>query len=96
MFCDHSQFVRATKQAGQDVFLEYRRTPKRYDQALPYTFSDKCLPSVFNLFAECLQCVLNLFAKCLQCVLNLFAKCLQCVPNLFAKCLQPASSGLIA
>lgn len=75
----------ATKQLDKMCFWSTARTPKRYDQALPYTFSDKCLSSVFNLFAECLQCVLNLFAKCLQ-----------CVPNLFAKCLQPASSGLIA
>ncbi len=28
MFCDHSHFVRATTQAGQDVFLEYRRPAK--------------------------------------------------------------------
>lgn len=28
MFCGHSQFVRATKQAGQDVFLEYRPDSK--------------------------------------------------------------------
>lgn len=28
---------------GQDVFLAYRRTSKRYDQAPPETFSGTCL-----------------------------------------------------
>ncbi len=28
MFCDHSHFLRATKQAGQDVILEYRKHDK--------------------------------------------------------------------
>ncbi len=55
----------ATPQRDKMCFWSTARTPKRYDQALPDTFSEKCLPSVFNVFWMRFECVLNLLAKCL-------------------------------
>jgi len=53
MFCVHRHTGLFTKQREKMCLWSTARTPKRYDQAPPDTFSDECLQSVFNLLAMC-------------------------------------------
>jgi hypothetical protein len=76
MFCHYRRSAPATKQRDKMCFWSTARTPKRYDQASPDTFSDKCLSSVFNLFATCLLGVCNVFAMCPESVCSVFIACL--------------------
>ncbi|EEC0716538.1 hypothetical protein AC429_004873 [Salmonella enterica subsp. enterica] len=73
MFCHYRRSALATKQRDKMCFWSTALTPQHYDQAPPDTFIDKCLPSVFNLFAKCLLSVCNVSRICLLSVYSLFS-----------------------